>query len=233
MAIALVCGLAACGGSDDPAPTQTAQATTTATTSTSTSTSTNAEPKRKLSRPEYDSIRSAYRLLLPLEKSNDIGKAIRAGRKACVRITTQTALLAAIHAECMQTLRFLGKGRQLVTRKAECTRAANAGDISCFAELFRGLGRSARVDTVRSAQLNAALRRRRIGGACARAIGSSKKELAAGRAVVHDALGAAHALEARRLEAFQRATARLQGELNQTNSAKSVAKGLRQLEACR
>jgi hypothetical protein len=228
LALTAVLTLAACGSSDSasttsaPATTTTAQAPRPA----------NAEPKGKLSRPEYRSLRAAYDALERLEKTKDLGKVVRVGSRACLKLTTQTELLAAVHADCVQAIRFLGKARQMVTRKAECTRAGQAGDISCFADLFRSLGRSARVEMVRAGAVNSVLHKRRIRGQCAAGIGTNKRELAAVRRVVHDALGAAHALEARNEGAFQRAASNLQVDLDAIDSG-SAGNTPRQLKACR
>src|SRR4051812_28709335 len=222
---AFVVGLAGCDGSDPQAtaPTRTSATRTTATEPT------NAEPKGRLSPPEYRSIRAAYTRLASLENTHDVGKTLRVRTRACAKVTTQTGVLAALHADCFQTMRFYGKAAQLTTRKAECTRAAQAGDISCFAELFRSLGRSARLAAVRGAQTNAALRERRIRGQCARAIGTKKTSLAATRAVVRDGIGAAHALEARNEDSFRRAFSSLQVHLERTDGGGWARKALRQL----
>lgn len=228
LAVAAALVLGACGSSDEPAMISTAPTTTAAAAPKPA----NAEPKGKLSRPEYRSIHAAYKLLAPVENAKDLGKILRVGKRACVRLTTQTELLAAVHADCVQTMRFLGRAQLLVTRKAECMQAAQVGDQSCWADLFRGLGRSARVGTVRSAAVNGVLRKRGIRGQCADAIGTKKTELAAVRRVVHDALGAAHALEAKDQAAFLRATNQLQVDLNAADAGSSAEKTLRQLTTC-
>jgi hypothetical protein len=225
----VVAGMAGCGSSD-PQPAATVQ--TQATTTTTTAKPANAEPEGKLSAPEYRSTRGAYRILQRLEDSNDLNKLVRAGNRACTKITTQTELLAAVHADCVHSIRFLDRARQMVARKAECTRAAEAGDISCFAELFRSLGRSARVESVHAVRVNTVLRKRGIHGRCAAAIGTSNRQLRSARAVVHDALGAAHALEARNQATFMRATSRLKADLDGTDDGASAAKTMRQLRSC-
>jgi hypothetical protein len=221
--------VAGCGGSDDPKP----ATTTAATTPRSTAKPANAEPNGKLSRPEYRSLRAAYGLLAPLDDSKDYGKVLRAGRRACVRVTTQTELLATVHADCVQTMRFYSKAVAMVRRQAECTRAAQAGDTSCFADVFRSLGRSARVAGVRSAATNAALRKRAIRGDCAKAIGTDERELAAARDVHRAGIRAAHALEAKNKSSFENAVSRLTAALDRMDAADTSARDAhRRLKAC-
>lgn len=177
VAAALVIGAAGCAGSSDP---QAPLTQTQPSTDTTAAKPANAEPKGKLSRSEYRSIRAAFRLLAPLDKSDEVPKTLRVGNRACTKVTTQTDLLAAIHADCVQTMRFVRKAADVLTFKRECDEAAQAGDVSCWANLFRSIGRRARVAAVRSARTNAVLRKRSIRGRCAQALRTEEKQIATG-----------------------------------------------------
>jgi hypothetical protein len=225
--VVAVAAMAGCGSGDSKV------ASTGATSSTTTAQAKADGPQGKLSRDEYRSVAAAYKLLAPLNGSKNPGRTLRVAKRACSKVTTQTELLAAVHAECVQTGRFLEKAVALVRRQAECTRAAQAGDTSCFADLYRSLGRSARVAAVRGAGTNAALRKRGIDGACAKAIGTDPKVLAAARDVHRAGLGAAHALEAKNQGALQRASSRFTAALDRMDRAESPARvDLRLLKSC-
>lgn len=218
--------LPACGSKDSP---QLVVTTTTPTTAAPKAD----EPKGKLSADEYRSLREAYEVLAPLDSVKLSRKALRSANRACSKMATHTELVSTVRADCMQTMRFYGKALAMATRESECTRAAQAGDMSCFADVFRSFGRSVRVAAVRAAATNNVLRKRAIGGDCARAIGTDVKELAAARDANRAGIAAAHAIEAKNKEALQRARDRLGAALDRMDSAdQSSRAALRQLKSC-
>jgi hypothetical protein len=226
--VVTVLAFAGCGSKDSDTKT----AASAATTSTTTSAKAADEPSGRLSRNEYASIRRAYRILEKLEGQSELGSGVRVVGRACAEVSRATALMDALRSECVATRRFLERARELRARPPGCTRAGQAGDVSCFAELFRNIGRSARVESVHAKRINSELRKRKIRGACADAIGSETKDIANTRQIVHDALGAAHALEARNEDSFRRASARLQVDLGEVDDGSSNAQAFRQLRAC-
>jgi hypothetical protein len=223
--------VAGCGSKDTPKP----AATTSAQTSTSATAPkpSNAEPKGKLSAAEYRSVRAAYKMLVPLDNSKNLRKVVRTGTRACTKVTTQTELLATVHTDCVRIMRFYGKAAALVTRRAECIRAAQAGDTSCWADVFRSVGRSARLAGEQRAMVNKVLRKRAIRGDCAAALGYDRQELAVPRDVLRAGLGAAHALEAKNQGAFERAARNLTDALDRFDSGNSSMRdSFRRLKAC-
>jgi hypothetical protein len=218
--------LAGCGSSDKTA-------TTTAATATATKTVAGpAEPSGKLSPQEYAQAKAALGQLAKIERTHNLSRAVVMSLPACRRLRVKTALLTALRANCVQVFRAVHAVAELERQTPTCTRDARAGDISCFSNLFRSIGRSTRASVVRSAQMNRELRRRRIRGACARALGSTSAQQANTRAITHDALSAAHALEARDDAAFRRAATRLDSDFTSPGSTQTFAIALRQLRAC-
>ena len=233
--VAVTAGLTSCGSSSSKqATTSNGPASTTASATTTAPQA--AQPVGKLSASEYGQIHGAMLELAKLDKLHGdkaLRKTLKIGRPACSKTGTETDLLAQFHSTCVQSFRFVSAAQRLFTHKAECTQAAQAGDISCWSDLFRSLGRSARVTVIRQQGLNGALRKRGIKGRCANAIGSTNKDIRSGHAVVHDSLSAAHALEARDKAAFLRATHRLDHDLNSGDGNNSADKALRDVATCR
>lgn len=224
-----VLALASCGSSESA---KTASGTQTSTTPTEAPKP--AEPTRKLSPEEYDDVHASFEMLKPLTKAQDDPKRMIAiVRPACSRLRIGTGLVVAMRAQCVQAVRLLGAVRRLERETPLCTRHAQAGDVSCFANAFRLIGRSARVEMVREAAMDRELRRRHIRGACARSIGTSARDRETSASLTHDSLAAARALEARDEAGFQRAAARLTEHLDTPVDADVVEKALRDLKACR
>jgi hypothetical protein len=209
--------LASCGGGSSkttPSSTQSSPTTTATTTAAE-------APGGHLSSAEYDSIHAMLLVFRKLDGAKDAAATVRVVRPACRTLASapRTELMDATRSECAQILRFLTVAGRFVTGKAECTRAAQAGDISCFAVLYRSLAGASRVLAVRGAALNARLRDRKLPAACAREIGDSRRELRAYKTLSRDAHGAALALEARDQARLQRAVAAISGDFNNANAA--------------
>lgn len=230
---ALAAGLCACGSSNKQATTSNGLSSTTA--STTATTSQPAPPKGKLTSAEYKAMVAATKRLDPLHNPKNLRRAIHKARPACAELTVPTELIRAEHAACGQVFRVLTALEALESRNAECTQAARAGDISCFSDLFRTIGRSSRVANLRDAAVSAATRRRGLKGACAKELATSSSDRRQTAAITHDALSAAHALEARDQAAFQRASARLKTDLQTIGSgggSESPKQSLRRLATC-
>lgn len=220
--------LAGCGGSGDSKQTAPASPATQATT---TDTPTAEAPTGRLSRAEYREVRAVYVALADLEGSTNLRSALRKGRPSCARLNTRTELIELFRATCAQAFRFFATIQELDASQRECAEAARAGDTSCFAQLFRSIARSARVAGVRERAFNRELRRRKIGGPCAKEIGASRTDLARRDAITRDAFAAARALEARDQARFQAAATRLQATLRFTSES-GPEETLRNLQTC-
>lgn len=226
--VGLLVTAAGCGSSDSKSPSP--QTTTQASTTTATQ---KAEaPLGKLSAAEYREIHDAVTELAKVERSKSPARAVREVNAACDHLATETVLVQRIDSVCEQTVRAVRALRALETHKHECSQALNAGDVSCYSNLFRTIGRAARVYGVRGLALNAEVRHRRFAGACAKALGISRKDLANADATTHHAISAANAAERRDGDAFTRATARLQEDL-QADDGGSPREDLRHLKSCR
>jgi hypothetical protein len=211
--------LASCGGSSKTTP-STSQDTTATTTTTVAEASVG-----HLSAAEYKSLRAMLLVFRKADGVKDAAATIRVLSPACRTLASapHTELIDASRSECAQILRFLMVAGRFVTNKAECTRAAQAGDISCFAVLYRSLAGTSRVLAVRGADLNARLRERKLPAACVREIGDSSRELGAYSTLSRNAHGAALALEARDQARLQRALAAIDGAFNTASAADKSA----------
>jgi hypothetical protein len=224
--------LASCGGSSKTTP-----STTQDTTAMTTTTTAAEAPVGHLSAAEYESIHAMLVVFRKADGVKDAAGTIRVVRPACRTLASapRTELMDASRSECAQILRFLMVAGRFVTGKAECTRAAQAGDISCFALLYRSLAGASRVLGVRGAELNARLRERKLPAACAREIGDTTRELRAYKMLSRDAHGAALALEARDQARLQRALAAIRADFNTAAAAdaSAITSPARFARACR
>lgn len=227
LAVAAVWVIAGCGDSDPPATT--AVQTTTRTTPTTTQKAD--APIGKLSADEYRDIHGATARFAKAEGAGP-AKALRGLRSGCARFRTQTVLVQRMDDVCDQLVRTARAIRGLETHKRECTIALNAGDVSCFSNVFRSIGRAARVAAVRQSAMNREVRRRKLPRACAKAIGASEKDVIDANAIAHDAISAANAAERRDGDAFTRATARLDQDFN-SDDGSSSREDLKHLKTCR
>jgi hypothetical protein len=219
--------LASCGSSDS-------SSTTPAVTTTSTTTQAPklTAPAAKLSRAEYKSVRTALNRLARLEHVKSLGQAVRLTKAGCRRLSVQTTLVVRIRSACVQAARTFGAIHALDVHKRECTQALNAGDVSCYSNLFRSIGRAARVSGVRERAMNSEIRRRKLHGNCAKALVSDARGLKITDAMTHDAISAANAAERRDGEAFTRAGRRLQQDLEADTGGAGAKESMRKLRAC-
>jgi hypothetical protein len=226
----LAAGLAACGSSSSTPSTGLSTPSTTATT---TATPTEPEPTGHLSPAEYKAVHAGVVEIQRLEKvkKGDIKRGIRITKRACARFSVQTPLVQRLKSACAQAARLFVAVGGLQTHKRECTQALTAGDVSCYSNLFRAIGRSARVAGIREQAVNQEARKRKLRAACAKEIGGDKQDLADARAVTHDALSAAHAAEARDQAAFVRATNRLDVDFKKDDETPQQT--LRRIATCR
>lgn len=220
--------LSACGTKDSPTSSTTA-ATTTATTATPPKIT---EPQGKLSPDEYKAIHAAYVRLAKLKGVDSMKQAVRITDSGCRPLTVPTGLVSRLRGACVQARRTFSAIHGLEVHKRECTQALNAGDVSCYSNLFRTIGRAARVATVREHAVNTEIRRRGLKGACADTLSTSRKELAADAAITHDAISAANAAERRDGAAFLRATSRLEADFKSDTGNETVRESMRKLKTC-
>ncbi|MFL5894295.1 MAG: hypothetical protein ACJ76Z_04175 [Thermoleophilaceae bacterium] len=219
-----------CGSSSK----KTAPTTTAAPTTTTSASKPPVAPKGKLLPGEYAVLVKAARL----GKKADHVKGLRAKQTVLHR---ECGLLAAAPGTpLMQAQRRLcGRGVGLVAavfaftaQGRECKQAAAAGDISCYAQLFSQLARSARSVTASAYELNAALRRRGLRGRCAKGIGlASASDLKAAAAIGKSARGASQAAYARDEGRFQEAARQLDASFKDLDSGSNETE-LAQLRTC-
>lgn len=226
-ALIAAAALAACGGSDD-------KPASTAATSVATTTKAPPAPDGRLSAGEYDSMRGLVASVGKLEKLVGTKAGIRGVRSACRDFASapRTELMLANRSLCAQIARLLEVVGRFQSQQKVCEQAAQAGDVSCFAQLYRSLAGTARVLAVRAEAANGAMQERRLTGACARAVGTPRGDLAAFRAVARDARGAALALEAKDQARLQRALAAITRDFESV-SDETTTETLRRLRACR
>jgi hypothetical protein len=227
-ALIVAAALASCGGSDE-------KPATTAATSVATTTKapTPPAPNGRLSAAEYETTREVVVRVGKLERSTT-KVSTRALQSACRAFASgpRTELMVVNRSGCVQLVRLLEAVRQFGTRKQECEQAAQAGDVSCYAQLYRALAGTARVLAVRGEQANAVVRTRRLAGACARVVGTSGQDLDGFRAIARHARGAALALEAKDEPRLRRAQAAIARDF-QSRDDESTAQILRWLRTCR
>jgi len=228
-AVLAAVAVAGCGSSGSKQ--SSSAATPTATTQTAATPKADG-PRGKLSPAEYAQIHAAALQLTKLTKAPDLARAIKAAAPACDKVTAQTALAQSFHVTCVQAFKVFTRLSEVKTRKAECDRAAQAGDVSCYSNIFRAIGRAANVSRARERALNAELARRGIKGRCRDELGSSRKDLAAESAIGRDAIAAAHAAEARNGGRFQAAVNRLDADFGGLEG-ESPQDSLRKLKSCR
>jgi hypothetical protein len=224
--------LAACGSSGSDATTTTGHVTQSA-TSSAPAPAKEPEPTGHLSPGEYKSVHAATMHLQGLEKTKNLQQAVRITRESCALLTTQTALVEHMKSICAQSVRLLAAVRGIKLHKGECNRALKAGDVSCWSNVFRLIGRAARVGGVRESALRAVVGKRKLAPVCAKEIAGGEKDLANTRAITHDALSAAHAAEARDQLAFIRATHRLDADFKRDGSHETARQTLRRVATCR
>jgi hypothetical protein len=221
--------LGACGSSDSRTSTT---AATGSTSSTSTKAPKVAEPSGKLSPSEYRAVRAVVMRTAKLEHVKSLAHAVRVTKAACRVLSVQTELVIRMKSACVQSGRTLAAIHGLELHKGECTRALNAGDVSCYSNLFRTIGRAARVSVVRERAMNSEIRHRRLHGRCAKPLVSTDADLKNAGAIAHDAISAANAAERRDGEGFTRATNRLQQDIEADTGGGSAKQALRKLKAC-
>lgn len=230
-ALIVAAALASCGGSADKS------STTAAATSVSTTTKAPpppAAPAGHLSPAEYDSMRRLVSDLGKLDKAKGTAAGVRIARSACRKFAAapSTELMLANRSLCTQLVRLLVVVSRFSTQKKECQQAAQAGDVSCFSQLYRSLAGTARVIGVRAAAVNPLVRKRRLSATCARAVGTTKKDIDSYKSLTRHARGAALALEAKDQPRLQRALTALGHDFDSTGD-QTTAKTLHQLRACR
>jgi hypothetical protein len=228
-ALIVAAALAACGGSEDkPLP----KATTSVSTPTKEPPA--PAPDGHLSAGEYKSMQAIVTKLGKLEKIDDTAKGIRAVQSACrdFAAAPPTKLTLANKSVCGQLVRLLRVVGRFESQQKECEQAAQAGDVSCFAQNYRSLAGTARVIAVRAEAANAEVRARHLTGECASEVGTKKKEIQQYRSLSRDARGAALALEAKDQARLERALAAIKQDFD-SGDDESTAESLRKLRACR
>lgn len=193
IAAAVLC-VSACGSSSKPDTGTTAQPTTT----TATAPAKPSEPKAQLSADEYKALVRAQKVGLGVKHPSP-RKAMALIRKTCRELADAPAtdLMVVERRGCARAQRFFAALFAFTTQKGECTKAVQAGDASCYGELFSRLARSTHSVISSFHEVNAALRRRKIRGKCAAVVGlSSPKELRDAAALGHDARRASQLLYA-------------------------------------
>lgn len=229
-ALIVAAALASCGGSaDKPASTAATSVATTAKAPPAP-----AAPDGHLSPAEYDSMRGLVEEIGKLERIKDTKAGLHAVRSACRGFASapRTELMVANQSVCAQLVRLIRVVSRFDTQQKECQQAAQAGDLSCFAQLYRSLAGAARVIAVRAEAANAAGRKRHLASACARAVNTKPGEIDNYRSLTRDSRAAALALEAKDQARLQRALAAIKHDFDYDNG-ESTAKTLRQLRACK
>lgn len=231
-ALIVVTALASCGGSGDKPATSAASSASTSTTTKAPAAP--AAPDGHLAAAEYDSMRGLVEELGKLERIKGTKGGLRAVRSVCRGFASapRTDLMVANQSVCAQLVRLIRVVSRFETQQKECQQAAQAGDLSCFAQLYRSLAGTARVIAVRAEAANAASRKRHLAGACARAVNTKPGEIDNYRSLTRDSHAAALALEAKDQARLQRALAAIKRDFDYDNG-ESTAKTLRQLRACR
>lgn len=232
-ALIVALALASCGGSDD----KPASIAATSVATTAKAPPAPAAPDGHLSAAEYESMRKLTKRFDKLGHVRPPAAAgVRSLRSACrgLAAAPQTDLMVAERSMCNQAVRLLGVIARFSSEKErrECNRAAQVGDVSCFAQVYRSLAGSARVTAVRGEEVNAAARDRHLSAVCVLGVGFTKRGLDSYRVVARHARGAALALEAKDQARLNRALAAINADFK-AGGVQSAAATLRQLRACR
>jgi SBP domain len=213
LALAAAAAATGCGSGSSATTTHTSApaATATAATPTTTTVAKPAEPKGRLSGPEY-------RALVRFDKEGNRDaklkgqKFVHAYARICSEAASapQTTLFRLQVRACRRGVRFFGALIAFDVQKLECRKALAAGDVSCFGELYSRLARATRPVLASSRAINAELARRGLTGNCAKAIGrSSARELEQARTIGRSARLASQALYARSEAHYLAANAKL------------------------
>jgi hypothetical protein len=152
VAAVAIAALAGCGHGGHHAPSRPAR---------------DAEPFGHLSRAEYAAIVKEYARLKPLQSATDVQGAIRRSLGACgAGVNPNTRLMTLVRKDCVNALGFFAA---LAAVESAPDRAGPYEALSLRIH-----------DTIVNAQLiNSELRRRRIGGLCARSIGITPAQIRA------------------------------------------------------
>jgi hypothetical protein len=185
-------------------------------------------PHGRLTADEYTTFLHVARLSDKSDKEKRLARQLALVKQECAIVSSpQTDLAAAFVRACPSVIRLFAALLALETETPGCRRAANAGDISCFAELFSRFGRAARVVVVRARAVNGTLAGRGLRGACADGLGvGSTKELQTLRSVARSARLASQALLARNQARYTAASEKLDlnaAKLDSSSGGRDVA----------
>ena len=203
-ALAAVASLAGCSlGSDDDEPATPAAPPPPAQAGPE-------EPRGRLSGQEYESLRTAVDRAESADEIRDPERAARALSRACAAVREpRTGLVQAVRRECNRAVDLVRSWRDIERLGPRCRRAAAQGDTACLTGSLTEMGRAAHRLAEASQRTRVQLERRAIGGACARALGTSRAEIRELIAFERSLRSARIAAEAGDSAAFQRALARI------------------------
>jgi hypothetical protein len=215
-----------CGSGSSAFSTTRPAATATTATATRSTTTTAATP---VAAPTGRLTASEYVLFLRVTRAGDAGtrhvhnprKIVATLRRLCAMLDrgSPTRLVLADRRACPREIRWVRALLAFETEGAACKRAAAAGDISCYGELYWRIARATHPLVASAREVNAVLDRRAISGRCADGIGvASRGEIVSALATARDARLASQALYARNLPRYLVVGKRFAAELDKLTS---------------
>ena len=168
------------------------------------------EPRGRLSGEEYGSLRTAVDRAERADEIGDPARAARALARACSAVREpRTGLVQAVRRECNRAVDLVRSWRDIERLGPRCRGAAAPGVTACLSGYLTDMGRAAHRLADASQRTRVELGRRRIGGACAQALGTSRAEIRELITFERSLRSARIAAEAGDGAAFQRALARI------------------------
>lgn len=164
-------------------------------------------PQGHLLPEEYRSIVREYRRLKPLQNGNAGAAELARGRRACAELRDpDTRLVRRVRADCDNALAFFAALRNLVQGGSGCQGSSQSDRIGCVRERYLRMAAAMRATREDAVAINEELRRRGIGGLCARSIGITQPQIELYRNGERAARDAADALAAGDSNGFELAT---------------------------
>ena len=136
------------------------------------------EPHGLLSAAEYRSIVLEYTLLKPLQSSNADPGITGKARVACgAAAHPNTRLMELVQKDCLNAIDFFATIRGVENAVTVCAQGDAPVRDRCFSDRYGELANSMRATVTNALAINKELKRRGIGGVCARSIGIPRAQV--------------------------------------------------------
>ena len=204
-ALAIVVGLASCGGGGDHKSASTARTSPAPNAGGGGGRAPTPAPQGRLTPAEYRAIVTEYRRLQPLQQRSDSPQALAQGRRACAALQNpNTLLVIRVRTDCTNAITFFIALNNLEQAGSDCT-GSERDRIICGRNRYDKMAKAIRTTTAGGVAINSELSRRRITGLCADSIGMTQAQVASYQQAEQAARDAVDAISVADAFGFERA----------------------------